>query len=90
LNTFFWDDFFFKIADLAPAELPVISLTMMGKNDLKICFLFPYFRPSRFKQYSVLQQQENDSHETDTNLAFTIPRELITCQDLTTGSLFHG
>ncbi len=49
-----------------------------------------YFRSSRFKQYSVNQQQENDYHETDTNLAFTIPREFITCQDLTSGSLFHG
>ncbi|CAF2596342.1 unnamed protein product [Rotaria sp. Silwood2] len=46
--------------------------------------------PSRFKQYSIVQQQDNDHHETDTNLAFTIPRELITRQDLTSGSLFHG
>ncbi|UJR13814.1 hypothetical protein I4U23_000825 [Adineta vaga] len=46
--------------------------------------------PSRFKQYSVVQQQGTDHHETDTNLAFTIPREFITRQDLTSGSLFHG
>ncbi|CAF1244661.1 unnamed protein product [Adineta steineri] len=45
---------------------------------------------SRYKQYSVVQQQENGHHETDTNLAFTIPREFITSQDLTSGSLFHG
>ncbi len=48
------------------------------------------FRSSRFKKYSVIQQQENDYHETDANLAFTIPREFITRQDLTSGSLFHG
>ncbi|CAF0755916.1 unnamed protein product [Adineta ricciae] len=47
--------------------------------------------PSRFKQYSVVeQQQDTDHHENDTNLAFTIPREFITRQDLTSGSLFHG
>ncbi|CAF1335584.1 unnamed protein product [Rotaria sordida] len=45
---------------------------------------------SRFKQYSFAQQQTNDHHETDTNLAFTIPHEFITCQDLTSDSLFHG
>jgi hypothetical protein len=49
-----------------------------------------YFRTSRFKQYSVTQQQENDTHETDANLAFTIPREYIIRQDLTSASLFHG
>ncbi|CAF4683447.1 unnamed protein product [Rotaria sp. Silwood1] len=45
---------------------------------------------SRFKQYSIVQQQNNDHHETDTNLAFTIPREFITRQDLISDSLFHG
>ena len=50
-----------------------------------------FSRPSRFKQYSVVeQQQDTDHHENDTNLAFTIPREFITRQDLTSGSLFHG
>ncbi|CAF3350290.1 unnamed protein product [Rotaria sp. Silwood1] len=45
---------------------------------------------SRFKQYSISQQQNNDYHDTDANLAFTIPREYITRQDLTSASLFHG
>ncbi|CAF0729001.1 unnamed protein product [Rotaria sordida] len=45
---------------------------------------------SRFKKYSVVQQQNNDNYETDTNLAFTIPCEYITQQDLTSASLFHG
>jgi hypothetical protein len=47
-------------------------------------------RPSRFKQYSVAQQQQNDIHETDVNLAFIIPQEYIIQQDLTSASLFHG
>ncbi|CAF2092635.1 unnamed protein product [Rotaria magnacalcarata] len=46
--------------------------------------------PSRFKQYSVIQHKENDDQEADTNLAFTIPRELDTRHDLTCDSLFHG
>jgi len=47
-------------------------------------------RSSRFKQYSVAQQQQNDIQETDVNLAFTIPQEYIIQQDLTSASLFHG
>ncbi|CAM4886928.1 unnamed protein product [Rotaria socialis] len=46
--------------------------------------------PSRFKQYSVIQHQENDNQEADTNLAFTIPRELDIRHDLRSDSLFHG
>ncbi|CAF3834132.1 unnamed protein product [Rotaria magnacalcarata] len=47
---------------------------------------------SRFKQYSVAQQQQQnqDNHDADANLAFTIPREYITRGDLTSASLFHG
>ncbi|CAF2338518.1 unnamed protein product [Rotaria sp. Silwood2] len=49
-----------------------------------------YMRTSRFKQYSIAQQQNNDNHDTDVNFSFTIPREYITQQDLTSTSLFHG
>ena len=64
-----------------------ICLTCGKCEDESVILMIYDFRPSRFKQYSVIQQQD---HETDANLAFTIPREFITCQDLTSGSLFHG
>ncbi len=67
-----------------------IRLSCGKCKDASVILINSNFRPSRFKQYSITQQQENGYHETDTNLAFTIPREFITCQDLTSGSLFHG
>jgi hypothetical protein len=68
------------------------SSSFQSRNKPNQIFLqnLSFYRPSRFKQYSVVQQQKTDHHETDTNLAFTIPREFITCQNLTSGSLFHG
>lgn len=74
-----------------------------GTRSVKKILIFAYaivhwghshlrFRASRFKQYSLTEQQQRprDSYESDGNLAFTIPREYIVGDDVSSTFLFHG
>lgn len=48
-----------------------------------------FFRSSRFKQFSIAQQQ-NETFDINGTLAFTIPREFIVGEDFSSTFLFHG